>query len=171
MASGDYVVQIEEVLPPDANYARQDERIGGSTPSEIITVLEFDDATITYVDLKCKLSADYGGGGLTFENLGMMAETVTSGVMRMGMAIRAIPDDAEDLDIAHTYDFNEVDITAPSISGEVTYDDVTFTDGADMDNLAAGEDFILRIRRNATHANDTMTDTAQLASLPLGKET
>jgi hypothetical protein len=99
-----------------------------------------------------------------------MASSATSGVCRWGAAIRRLNDDAEDLDSAHTYDYNDTDDTAASASGELSYPTIAFTDGADMDSLADGETFILRVRRNASHANDTMTGDAELL-MPVGKET
>ena len=67
-------------------------------------------------------------------------------------AFRAIEDDAEDIDAAHTYDFNMVTDTATNLSGEYTAAVITFTDGADADSAGTGDPFILRIRRNATAA-------------------
>ncbi|MBK7424296.1 MAG: hypothetical protein IPJ48_15125 [Propionivibrio sp.] len=77
-------------------------------------------------------------------------------------------DDVEDIDAAHTYDYNDVDDTAASASGELSYPTVTFTNGADMDSWAAGEMATVRVRRNASHANDTMAGDAQLVGV-LGK--
>ncbi len=84
--------------------------------------------------------------------------------------MRRIQDDAEDIDASHTYDYNDVDDTAASASGELSYPTLAFTDGADMDSWAAGEVAIIRVRRNASHANDTMTGDAQLVGM-WGRET
>lgn len=168
MASGAPVVQILRIMPPAANYATPDQRAGGSTPAEAIDVWAFDAATDQFLDYLCRLQG-YAGGGLTFTVAGMAA-SATSNVARMGIAIHALVDDADDVDVSHTYDFNEVDITAASASGEVTYDPITFTHGADMDSWADGELAIVRVTRNADHANDTMVGAFQLVSLS-GKET
>jgi hypothetical protein len=98
-----------------------------------------------------------------------MAASATSGTTRWGVAIRRLVDDAEDVDAAHTYDFNDVDDTAPSASGELGYPTVSFTDGADMDSWAEGELAIVRVRRNASHANDNTTGDSQLIGI-IGKE-
>jgi hypothetical protein len=89
--------------------------------------------------------------------------------VRWGAAFRAVVDDAEDIDAAHTYDFNYTADTTASLSGEISYPTITFTDGADMDSLAAGQEFVLRITRTPADAADTMTGDAELWGVQ-GKE-
>ncbi len=160
MASGAVVVQILAVMPPSATFAALSARTGGSTPAEQVPVWNFDAAAIEYLDFYCQLQG-YDGGGLTF-TLPWMAASATSGATRWGIAVRRIADDAEDLDTSQTYDFNEVDDTAASASGEISVATITFTHGADMDSWVNGEFAVVRVRRNATHANDGMTGDAQL---------
>ena len=163
MASGDNVVQVLQIMPPGANFATPDIRGGGSTPGEQVEVWDFGASAIEYLDFKCKLEG-YDGGGLTFTTP-WSASSATSGTTRWGIAIRRIQDDAEDIDAAHTYAYNDGDDTAPSVSGELSYPTITFTDGADMDSWAEGEVAIVRVRRNATHANDDMGGDAELWTL------
>lgn len=163
------MVVVLSVLPPGANFAVLTRRAGGSTPAEGVNVWAFDAAAIEYLDFLCVLQG-YAGGGLTF-TLPWSAASATSGTVRWGGAIRRFADDAEDLDTAHTYDFNDVDDTAPSAAGELSYPTLTFTNGADMDSVADGEVFIFRLRRNATHANDSMTGDAEAwDGLLIGRE-
>ena len=164
MASGNQVVEVIKELPPATLFATIDVRPGGSSPAESSQVLDFDAATIEYMDYLCRLSNDYAGGGLTF-TLPWSATSATSGVCRWGIAIRRIADDAEDMDTSQTYDFNDVDDTAASASGELSYPTIAFTNGTDMDSWAAGELAIVRVRRNASHANDNMTGDAELWNL------
>lgn len=168
MASGDNVVIVERIMQPATLFAQLGVRAGGSTPVEGVMHYAFDAATIEYLDFLCRLHG-YDGGGLTF-TLPWMAASATSGVCRWGVAIRRIQDDAEDLDASHSYDYNDVDDTAASAAGELSYPTVTFTNGADMDSWAEGELAIVRVRRNASHANDSMTGDAQLLTL-IGSET
>jgi len=168
MASGDAVVQVLDITPPAATFATLDTRAGGSTPAEAVQVWDFDASTIEYLDFKCRLHG-YDGGGLTFR-IFWSASSATADEARWGLAVRRVADDAEDIDGSHTYDYNEVDATAPSASGEVDYVTITFTDGADMDSWADGEIAIVRLQRNATHANDDMTGDAELWSIT-GEET
>lgn len=168
MSSGAPVVYVIDGSPPTTSYATTDTRVGGSSPAEAQQVLDFDASTIEYYDFKCVLRG-YGGGGLTF-TIAWQASSATSGVCRWGIAIRRLQDDTEDIDTSQTYDYNDVDATAASASGETAYDTITFTNGADMDSWADGEVAIVRIRRNASHANDTMSGDAELVAL-FGKET
>lgn len=164
MASGT-PVQILQVMYPATTFAPMTSLAGASSPAERIIYLgAFDAAAIEYVDFLCRL-VGYGGGGLTW-SLDWGAASATSNVTRWGIAVRRIQDDAEDLDTtAHTYDYNDVDATAPSAAGEIATDTITMTDGADMDSWANGELAIVRVRRNATHANDNMTGDALLLAL------
>jgi hypothetical protein len=164
MASGAQVVQVLEIWPPTTLFAVLTRRAGGSTPIEGVNVWGFDAATIWYLDFLCYLSG-YGGGGLTF-TLPWTAATATTGVTRWGIAVRA----DDDIDTAQTYDFNVLDATANGTSGVKVYSTIAFTDGADMDSWANNQTAIVRVRREANHANDTMAGNAELWGL-LGKET
>jgi len=159
MASGNIVGIIGDIVQPAATFATFDTRATGSTPAGAVPVYDFDDTTAEYLDLFCRLEG-YGGGGLTI-TFDWSATTATTNNVRWGAAIRAIPDDAEDVDVSHSYAYNDAsDDTAPSASGERSRVSITFTDGADMDSLADGESFILRIRRTAATSN--MTGDAEL---------
>jgi len=163
MASGDVVVSILEDMPPATSYATMDTRAGGSTPAESVSVYDFDASASEYMDFKALL-AGYDGGGITFH----VAWTSTSGTSsntRWEIAIHRLSDDADDIDTAHTYDFNGVSAPAPSAAGEVVYDTVAFTDGADMDSWADGEIAVVRIYRDHDHADDGMTGDAELVAL------
>ena len=161
MATGNIVGIIGDIVQPAATYATFDVRAGGSTPAENVPVYDFDDTTIEYLDLYCRLEG-YGGGGLTI-TFDWSATSATSNNVVWGAAIRRIQDDAEDVDTSQTYDYNDGTAdTAASASGERSRQTITFTDGADMDSLADGESFILRIRRNASSGSDTMTGDAEL---------
>lgn len=168
MASGDVVVEILRDMAPGSAAAAAGSRAGGSTPAEGLAHWAFDDTLVEIYDFLCRLRG-YAGGGLTF-TLPWMAATATTGATRWGVAIRRIQDDAEDIDAAHTYDFNDVDDTCASLSGELSYPTVSFTNGADMDSWANGEMAIVRVRRKADHANDTMAGDAQLVGI-FGEET
>lgn len=169
MASGSTLlvgIDAQSVIPPATTYAEQTEIAGTSTPAERLPVLAFDDSTVEYADWRLTLPRSYAGGGITLRICWSGAATTNN--VAWGAAIRRIQDDAEDLDTtAHTYDFNTTaDLSPPSAIGEVSYDDLAFTDGADMDSLAAGESFVLRVRRPAS-AGTKMTGDAYLHSIEI----
>lgn len=167
MASEKIVVTILRILPPKANYATVDTIEGGSTPEEEVVVYDFDDTTIEYLDLLCFLW-DYDGGGLTWV-LPWSATSATSDVCKWDLAIRRMEDDLEALSASHSYQFNPVTDTAPSTLTELSYPNITFTNGADMDNWANGELAIVRIRRD-TGVGSNLSGDAELW-MPIGKET
>jgi len=54
-----------------------------------------------------------------------------------------------------------------SATGEPAYDTIAFTNGAQMDSLAAGESFRLRIYRDANNGDDDMAGDAQLLRIEI----
>lgn len=160
MASGDVVGILGDIVQPSTLFAPFDVRVGGSTPAENVPVYKFDDATAWYIDIYGRLHG-YAGGGLTV-SFDWMAASATSNSVVFGAAFRRIEDDAEDLDASHTYDFNHVTDACANLSGEVSRAAITFTHGADMDSLANGEAFILRLYRNAADGSDNMSGNAQI---------
>lgn len=170
MASGDAVVEILHDMPTATLFASLGVVLGTSTPVERIPVWQFDPATVEYMDFLCRMNEKYAGGGITLTFYWISAQTTNAVVW--SAAFRRIEDDAEDLDTtAQTYDYNNAGAaTSASAIGELSVDTLTFTNGADMDSVAAGELFILRVRRVATDGGDTMTGDASLLAV-VGKET
>lgn len=164
MASGNSLCAFQSAdgVPPDTAYATLDVLAGAASPTGRLPVLDFDASTAEYIDFIGYLPGHYSGGGLTV-TLVWSASAATSGDVVWRAAFRRVQDDAEDLDsTTHTYDYNSVTAPAPTAQGEVSYDSMTFTHGVDMDDLTAGEMFVLRVSRDATNASDTMTGDAEL---------
>lgn len=173
MASGDVLIQLTPLdnSPPATLYATLDTVTGASTPAESIPVLDFDGAAQTeYADFYCLMPRNYAGGGVTLTFIWSASSASNTAVW--SAAFRRVADDAEDLDTtAQTYDYNTTGaLTPPSAVGEVAYDTLTFTDGADMDSVAAGEYFILRVKRIYDDANDTLAGDISLHAIEI-KET
>ena len=173
MASGNSLLALfpYDAIPTATLYATLDVVVGASTPVENIPVLDFDDTTQEYTDFYCVMPEHYGGGGITITVMFSAAQAATD-VVAWQAAFRRVADDAEDLDTtAHTYVYNEVIATAPSVVGEVAYDNITFTDGADMDSVVAGDYFILRVTRDPTPSSGTdVTGDASIHAIHI-KET
>lgn len=151
-----------------ANMAEQVVIAGASTPNERVLAWAFDDTTTEYVDIRLTMPSNYAGTtGVTIKF--KSSSTATSNTYVLSAAFRRIQDDAEDLDTtAQTYDYNDTGaITPASASGEITYDSLTFTNGADMDSVVAGEDFILRVRRNPGSGSDTVTGDVFLQTIEM----
>lgn len=157
MASGNTLVVFPASagIPPSSSFApliRRNNHL----------LAAYDAAADENLDFEGVLPRHYAGGGLTI-TLVWMAATATSGNVIWNAQIERHSDDDIDLDSDSFSAANASSaVAAPSVSGEVSYDTITFTDGADMDSLVAGESFRLRITRDADNASDTMAGDAQL---------
>jgi len=173
MASGDTLCTFgpQDGVPPATLAAAIDTIVGTSTPAEAIPVVAYDDTTQEYMDFIGVMPPNYSGGGFTIRLFHSSAD-VASDVTEWQVAFRRVADDAEDLNTtSQTYDYNLVVATVASASGEVAYDVITFTNGSDADNVAAGDLFILRVTRDPTPSSGTdATGDAYLHSIEI-KET
>lgn len=158
MATGNTLIQLfpTDNSPPTTLYATLDFILGTSAPAEAVPVLDFDDTTVEYADFYCRMPSHYAGGGITL-TIGWSCAQATNNAV-WAAALRRVADDAEDLDTTvQTYDYNQsASLTPASAVGEVAYDTIAFTSGADMDSVAAGDYFILRVRRDRGDAGDTV---------------
>ncbi len=172
MASGDTLFTLfpQDKTGPATIYATLDWIVGASSPAENIPVLNFDDEDQEYADFYCFMPNNYDGNGITLTEVFSAAEAAPD-VVAWQAAFRRIEDDVDDVTAAHTYDYNEVIATAPSVVGETTHSDIIFTDGADMDFVVAGDYFFLRATRDPTPSSGTdVTGDASLHAIHV-KET
>lgn len=150
-----YIVFLPQAnQPPSSSYATLDLRNGHP-------VLDFNASADESAIFGAVLSPEYNGGGLTIE-IYWMATSATSGDVKWNAEIESHTDDADDLDSDSFASAQTTTTTTASASGEVKKTTITFTDGAQMDSLAAGESFRLRITRDADHGDDTMSGDAEL---------
>lgn len=134
--------------------------------------LAFDGATDEEAVWTDWLDADvYDGGGLTLD-LYVMLATATSGTFRFQAAIERMDLSSLDLDADSFASFKSNGASAPGTSGQIVKVTITFTSGAEMDSVVAGEPFRLKVRRDAdgTSGTDDITTDAQLV-LAVLKET
>lgn len=159
MASGDSLIifRANDNEPPASAFATFDTRNG-------ISVLDFDADSDESAEFGGFMPRNYGGGGITV-TIGWMATdtTVTGGHQaRWDVALKSVSDDADDLDSKAYAAVNSGSFDEASASGEVDYAAIAFTDGADMDSVAAGEYFRMIVTRDANHADDDLTGDAEL---------
>ena len=166
MASGDSLCFANALNnePPSSGYATLDTR-------NSIPVLDFDDATDESAEFGLFMPRHYDGGGLTV-TVGWMATTATTGTISLDVAFKSVTDDADDLDSKAFAAANNANPTTASATGEVDYVTITFTDGADMDSVAAGEYFRLKVMRdgNGTTSTDNLSGDMEFVFLEI-KET
>lgn len=147
--------------PPATNYATFDTR--NSHP-----VLDFDTTTQEAAIFTGVLPRHYGGGGITVY-LHYAMSTATTGTCGWDVAFERIGNGSQDLDADGFATAQTVTaVTVDGASGNVDIVNVAITDGANIDSIAAGETFRLRIRRDV--ANDTAAGDAELIAVEL-KET
>jgi hypothetical protein len=163
MASGDTLLVFTPWAnePPASNYATPDVR--NNHP-----VLDFDDTTNESAVFSAIMPRHYGGGGVTVY-LHYAMTSATSGTVDWDVAFERIGDQQLDIDADSFADANSVDdTTVPATTGNVDVVSVAFTDGADMDSVAAGETFRIKITRDA--ASDDASGDAELVAVEI-KET
>lgn len=165
-ASGDTLAVFtpQGNMPPSASFATFDTRAG-------YVVLDFDDTADESAIFWGYMPANYAGGGITVTVM-WMATSATTGTISLDVALMSITDDADDLDTKAFAAANNANPTTASATGEVDYIDVTFTDGADMDSVAANEAFLIKITRdaNGTTSTDNLVGDMELVEVRI-KET
>ena len=159
MASGDSLVAFTALHnePPSANFATLDAR-------NAIPVLDFDDATDETAEFGGFMPRNYDGGGVTVTIGWMFTTSGTPGTdtCEWDVAFKSVTDDADDLDTKAYAAVNSVTATSASADGEVAYDTITFTNGADMDSVAAGEYFRMKVMRDAASGTASPGDAELL---------
>ena len=161
MASGDTLIRFTAY---EATYPTTEPAFPGMRNE--VPVMWFEDGQDTRVEFSGFMPRYYDSGGVT-ATLGWMAETATSGNCRWEVAWKSVTDDADDLDTKSFASAQNATDAAASASGEVAYHTDTFTDGAQIDSVAAGEYFRLEVFRNGNHGQDSINDDVQLIFVEL----
>lgn len=160
MASGDTLLQFSPLQnePPTSNYATFDLR-----NSHIL--LDFDDTVQEAAVFSAILPRHYSGGGITVY-IHWAATSATSGTGGWDVAFERIGDEQQDIDSDGFATAQTVTaVNVPATSGNVNISSVAVSDGSNMDSIAVGETFRLRIRRDV--ANDTATGDLELLGIEL----
>ena len=163
MASGNTLLTFvaEEGRPTLTNGATFDTRNN-------IGCFDFDDTTAESLVFTGVLPRNYGGGGITVY-LHWAATSATSGTGGWTVAFERIGDGQQDIDADGFASAQTVTAaTVPATSGHVKSTNVAVSNGANMDSIAVGEMFRLKVTRDV--ANDTATGDLELYAVEL-KET
>lgn len=157
MASGDTLIVFtpHSNEPPVSAFATLDTR-------NLHPVLDFDDAVNESAVFSGVMPQIYAGGGVTVFLHYAMTSAVTLTV-DWDVTFERIGDQQLDIDGDSFAAVNSVDnTTVPGTAGLVDIVSVAFTDGADMDSVAVGESFRLKVTRDAA-ADDAVGDAELLA--------
>lgn len=133
--------------------------------------LDFDGATDEEAVFTGILPRHYAGGGLTvYLHVGFAS--ATSGNAYWSVSIERMDDGTLDLDADSFAAVQSAAGNPNGTSGIMTLSTITFTSGAQMDSLAAGEMFRLKVRRDAdgSAGTDDVTTDAELYGIEI-KET
>jgi hypothetical protein len=163
MASGDTLLIFDAAhgQPTASAYATPDTRNQHA-------VLDFDDTTAESAVFAAIMPRHYGGGGVTCY-IHYAMTSATSGDIDWDIAWERIGEAVLDIDADSFATVQSVDATTvPGTSGNVDIVSIAFTDGAQMDSVAVGEAFRLKVTRDAP--NDTATGDAELLRVEV-KET
>ena len=164
MASGDTLLIFTPLHnePPASNPATLDTR--NQHP-----VLDFDATTNESAVFSAVMPRSYAATtGLTVY-IHYAMSSATSGDVDWDVAFERIGDQQLDIDADSFAAVQSVDnTTVPGTSGLVDIVSVAFTDGAQMDSVAVGEGFRVKVTRDA--ASDTATGDAELLFVEI-KET
>lgn len=147
--------------PPTSNYATLDTR--NNRP-----VLDFDNTTQEAAVFSGVMPNGYAGGGLTV-TIFCALTSATSGTVGWDIALertQAITDDIDSDSFATAQTVTAA--TVPGTSGQVLQMSVNVANGADIDSIAAGELFRLRVRRDV--ANDTAAGDAELLAVTIREQ-
>ena len=163
MASGDGLATfIPQAFTPHATlYATIDLR-------NLHPVLDFDDTIPEYCYFTGVLSGKYSGGGITVR-VHVAFTSATTGSADFTVAFERIGDEFQDLDTDGFASAQSGIVTAPSTSGLVQVTTISFTDGAQIDGLLAGESFRIEVSRVANSGNDTAVGDAELLLVDLSE--
>lgn len=151
MASGDTILTLTPQCnePPTANFATLDTR--NQHP-----VLDFALNEIgIFSDV---MPRHYGGGGLTVYLHYAMSSAVANDI-KLETYFERIGDQQQDIDSdGFAAAQNTGDVTVPGTSGNVDIVSSTHTDGGQMDSIAVGEGFRLKVKRIAVAGTDASGD-------------
>jgi len=178
MASGDTLVIFTPHAnePPATNYASVDLR-------NVHLVLDFNDAVAESAVFSGLLPRNYAGGGITVTIVWMggsagllraagqpVRDVITplaTGGVKWNAAFERHQAGIDDLDSDSFATAQTATGAAPATDGSTAYTSIAFTSGAQMDSLAVGESFRLKVTRDAADAADTMTGDAELLMIEI----
>ena len=162
MASGDTLLIFTPLSnePPASNFATLDTRNGHPC-------LDFDDSTDESAIFTGVLPRHYSGGGITVY-LHIAFTSATSGNADIEVSFERIGDEQQGLGSDGFASAKAVNVPAPGTAGLATIDALSFSNGAEIDSIAAGEAFRIKVTRDADDAtNDTASGDAELIAIEL----
>ncbi len=164
MASGDTLAVFTALhnVPPGGTRTPATLDVRGGTNDIKLACLDFDDTADEYATFYGMMPRNYDDGGVTVylhvaftndDDTGTPTAQFEAAFGRIGDAVQDIDAIAAGLAAAQ-----DITITVPATIGHIDIGNVAFTNGAEMDSVAAGESFVLSIMCDASdsgHVNDS----------------
>jgi hypothetical protein len=165
MSSGDTLLIFHPYNnePPSSNYATLDLR--NNHP-----VLDFDPDTDESAIFSSVMPRSYAGTTGVTVYIHWSADGATANNVIWDVAFERIGDGQQDVDSDGFAAVQSVTDAAPGTDGFVTIANVALTNGAQMDNVAVGEKFRMKVTRDADNGSDSLLVDAELHAVEI-KET
>ena len=160
MASGDTLLIFTALNnePPATSYATLDFR--NAHP-----VLDFDADADESAVFTSVMPQHYSGATGVTVYLHWSATSATSGDTIWDVSFERIGEGQLDVDSDSFAAAQSATATAPGTCGYVDIQAIAFTDGAQMDSVAAGELFRIKVTRDANNESDDMAGDAELSAV------
>lgn len=135
------------------------------TPAQLDTrnyhpVLDFDDTTNETMYFSAVMPQIYGNGNVVVYIYYCM-ESDNSNTVDWDVAFERMPEDGMDIDSDNFAAVNSADnCSVPDVVGEIDVASISFTAGADMDSVIAGDAFRISLTRDAS--SDDASDDAEV---------
>lgn len=160
MASNDSLLiwEAEMGTPPASSYAN----IYSRNPTDPHYVLAYGDSVDVYRIFTGIMPLNYDGGGVTLYLHYAMA-TAIAGEVIWQAAFERIGNEQQDIDSSGFGSYKQTSaLTVPTTAGLVDIVSLSFSSGAEMDNVAEGEGFRIKLGRYGTHGDDDASGDAHL---------
>jgi hypothetical protein len=129
-------------------------------------VLDFDASTDEEAHFVGFLPQNYAGSGIDV-HIWHAASTATSGNVVLGSSFERIQAGTTDIDSDSFAAEQTTTVATAATSGVPSNTTIAHTNGAQIDSLAVGELFRLKIRRLGSNGSDTMTGDLELLGVYL----
>lgn len=145
--------------PPASAFATLDTR-------NAHVVLDFDGSTDEEAVFRGVMPSNYAGGGVTVK-IHVMFTSATSGTARLQTSFERVT--GQDLDSDGFATANSGGGSANGTSGIETIISINHANGAEMDSVVAGDEFRMKIRRDAdgTSGTDDITTDMEIKSVEI----
>ena len=161
MAAGDLLIDFppQSSEPPSTGAATPDARNGHP-------VLDFDASADEATLFTAVMPWHYAGGGVTvYAVVSFSSDTTATHAGQLEISFERIGDGEQDLDADGFATAKDLALTVPATSGLTEVESVAFSHGAEIDNVAAGEMF--RVKVSCDTSDSTFTGDLELLRLVL----